>query len=169
MKIDENFFNSNLINGIIVFLLPNAFNPIFSNFASPELIRTLKNNDYIKIIILYFIIFFFIQNIIEKDKTSQKQITTELLIAFIILVFIILFTRQTQNFNILQFLFLLTIYILDLNNLNYTIIYTFYGLLIFSLFLGFYFYYIKQLKDKGNKFSYIKFLIGNKEKDYLLS
>lgn len=167
MKIDENFFNSNLINGIILFLFPGAFKSIFSGFASPELIRTLRNNDYLRLLVLYYVIFFFIQNIIKKENTTNNYKTeTELLISFIILVFIVMFTRQTQNFNILQILLLFILYILNINNVQYEIIYIFYGLLISSLFLGFYYYYLKQLKDRGNKFSYQRFFIGNKEKDY---
>lgn len=168
MKLEEDFFNSNLINGLILFLFPSAFQHIFSSFASPELLRTVKNNDYVRLLILYYIIFFFVSTIIPDTEGISKsnKILNELIISFIILIFIILFTRQLQFFNIIQMLILFSIYILHLNEVKYYVIYIFYGLLGFTLLLGFYFYYKKQLKDKGKSFTYQKFLLGNKEKDY---
>lgn len=165
MKIDENFFNSNIINGIILFLFPGSFRYVFSNFASPELIRTLKNNDYIRLIVLYFIIFFFIRNILSR-QLNKDEITTELLVSFIILIVIVLFSRQNQFFNIIQIFILLILYTLNLYEVDKIFVYTLYILFVFFLFLGFYYYYLKQLEDKGKRFSYKKFLIGNKEDFY---
>lgn len=168
MKINEEFFNSNLITGTILFLFLNSFRPVFSGFASPDFIIFLKNNDYIRLILLYFIIYFFLYNILnDYNKNVNEEVTNILVISFFILLFLILFTRQPKVFNIIEMLCLLVIYLLDNNDTDYYIIYFFYGILVLLLLIGFYFYYLKQLREKGNRFSYVKFLIGNKEKDYI--
>lgn len=173
MEINDNVFNTGLINGIILFFILRVFGDAFSGFVSPSLMRYLKNNDYVRVFLLYLILFFFLSKIVNLDFFSGNYNLQEvqkndiiLLISFIILVFIIMFTRQPHNFNIFQIGIILLLFILNETNTNYNIIYSFYVLLVLSLIIGMYLYYLKQIKDKGSNFSYQRFFIGNQEDFY---
>ena len=158
MSYSSNFFQAD-INSIIILiavihLLPN----IASTYLGPQLVKAAKNDDLVRnfCVLIGVILMVQISNI-QENKFE---------IAGLIFLFLLIFSRQTLEFNMVQIV--LALYIFSKYNENDDIeslkkyMYLFVGLLLF----GYGYYFTKQINDKGLKFSYKKFVLGKREKDY---
>ena len=158
MSYSSNFFqadiNSIIILIMVIHLLPN----IASTYLGPQLIKAAKDDDLIRnfCVLIGIILLVQISNI--QDNKFE--------IAGLLFLFLLIFSRQTLEFNMIQIV--LGLYIFSKYNENNDIeslkkyMYLFIGLLLF----GYCYYLNKQVKDKGLKFSLKKFILGKREKDY---
>lgn len=158
MSYSSNFFqadiNSIIILIMVIHLLPN----IASTYLGPQLIKATKNDDLVRnfCVLIGLILLVQISNI--QDNKFE--------IAGLLFLFLLIFSRQTLEFNMIQIV--LALYIFSKYNENDDIeslkkyMYLFVGLLL----LGYGYYFKKQFKDKGLKFSLKKFVLGKREKDY---
>ncbi len=158
MSYSSNFFQAD-INSIIILiavihLLPN----IASTYLGPQLVKAAKNDDLIR----NFCVLIGVILLVQISNIQENKIE----IAGLLFLFLLIFSRQTLEFNMIQIV--LALYIFSKYNENDDIesvkkyMYLFIGLLLF----GYGYYFRKQMKDKGLKFSYKKFILGKREKDY---
>ena len=158
MSYSSNFFQAD-INSIIILiavihLLPN----IASTYLGPQLVKAAKNDDLVR----NFCVFIGVILLIQISNIQENKFE----IAGLLFLFLLIFSRQTLEFNMVQIL--LALYIFSKYNENDDVeslkkyMYLFIGLLLF----GYGYYFRKQVKDKGLKFSLKKFILGKREKDY---
>lgn len=158
MSYSSNFFQAD-INSIIILiavihLLPN----IASTYLGPQLVKAAKNDDLVR----NFCVFIGVMLMVQISNIQENKFE----IAGFLFLFLLVFSRQTLEFNMVQIV--LGLYIFSKYNENDDIeslkkyMYLFLGLLL----LGYGYYFRKQFKDKGLKFSFKKFVLGKREKDY---
>ena len=158
MTYSSNFFqadiNSIIILIAIIHLLPN----IASTYLGPQLVKAVKNDDLVR----NFCVLIGVILLVQISNIQENKIE----IAGLLFLFLLIFSRQTLEFNMIQIV--LALYIFSKYNENDDVeslkkyMYLFIGLLLF----GYGYYFRKQMKDKGLKFSYKKFILGKREKDY---
>ena len=158
MSYSSNFFQAD-INSIIILiavihLLPN----IASTYLGPQLIKAAKNDDLVRnfCVLIGIILLVQISNI--QDNKFE--------IAGLLFLFLLIFSRQTLEFNMIQIV--LALYIFSKYNENDDIesLKKYMYLFIVLLLLGYGYYFRKQFNEKGLKFSLKKFILGKREKDY---
>ena len=135
-------------------MLPN----ILETYMSPQFIRATKNNDMIR----NFCIFLGIMVLVELSDTEQNTVFVSMMLYSMIL----LFSKQTLWFSLIQVILL--VFIFSKYNRNENLSNIPYYILFFYLVsaYGFYKYYQKQLHDKGERFSIEKFVFGKREQEY---
>lgn len=150
----ENEVNSIIILVVILHLLPN----LVDTYMGPQFIKAAKNNDIVRSLCVFTGIILLVQiSTIQENKLE---------IGFCLFLFLLLFSRQTIEFNMIQIILMLYIFSKYNENDDLESLKKYCYLLIFLLISGYIYYYKKQVNDKGLKFSMIKFIFGKKERDY---
>lgn len=159
------------INAIITFVLFNTVYGMFSGYMGGKLIRLIQGNDYLRTFFLFLVIWFTINDILGTK--NQLSIGTSFAIAILVVVFILVFSRQPLWYNIAESLILITIYAMNVEKANFspstvdkvnTATNVLYFILIPIMLVGFYKYYLIKKKEKGKRFVLRKFFIGEREK-----
>ena len=83
-----------------------------------------------------------------------------------IFLFLLVFSRQTVEFNMIQIILMLYIFSKYNENDDIESLKKYVYILIGILIAGYVYYFRKQFNDKGIKFSLLKFVLGKKEADY---
>jgi len=110
-----------------------------------------------------------IQQAAQTEITKQITANIEedkILISFIVYIFLLIFSRQTLIFSIIQIVLLVYIFTEYNKNDNFESLKKYIYLLIFIMLLGYEKYYSKQVSEKGEKFSIVKFIFGKREQEY---
>ena len=168
------YFEDNFINGLLFFGLINIVPGMYGGYIGPQFKRFICSNDYLRTSLLYIFIWFSLSSIIKLPSSGDVDTSDNSILALVVLSFILLFSKQSLNFNIIQSILIIIIYILTAlrvqdnfssphdNNLKIASNVLLFVLLFFLL-LGYYYYYLKQYKDKDKDFSLQTFIIGRKE------
>ena len=89
--------------------------------------------------------------------------------------FVLLFSRQEAIYNAIELFILFIMYViyqvkLDDNNANGTAIeyasFALLGLTVLIMFIGYYSYMMLKIKQKGRRFTLLKFIFGKRELEY---
>jgi hypothetical protein len=169
----------NIISGLSFLFVINILTDVKEDFTPNQFTLFVRDNDIVRNFTYIIIIFITIQ--FFNFKISESSVMSRVYSTFIIYFFIILFSKQTLYFSILEFLIFLGLYgiyyyiseIESNNDFNddkfddfFLSIYILLGSLFLISFVGAYIYYKKQIKDKKGRFSYYKFFLGKKESSY---
>lgn len=158
------------INAIISFTLFNTVQSTFNGYMGGKLIRLIKNNDYLRTFFLFIVLWFTINNILKTDETLSFW--ESVVLALLVGVFILIFSRQPLYYNIVESLIILTIYTINLEKDNFSSVITdrlnlainiLYFIIAGIMLIGFFKYYLIKKSEKGNRFSLEKFFIGKRE------
>tara|TARA_R110002110_G_scaffold13281_4_gene63689 strand:+ start:117 stop:617 length:501 start_codon:yes stop_codon:yes gene_type:complete len=151
----NSFFENDIKSIIILIAVINFLPTVLKNYIGPQFLKAANNNDIIRnfCVLVSIIALVYLSNY-EDDK---------LLASSCIFLFLLVFSRQTILFNIIEILLLL--YIFTLYTKNQDLEYYIY-LLVVIMLVGYEVYYKKQVGDKGLKFSFNKFIFGKREREY---
>lgn len=158
MVYSSNFFQNDINSIIILIMVINLLPNLVNTYIGPQMIKAAKNNDIVRNFCVLVGIILLVQ--ISNIQENKFQI------ALLLFLFLLIFSRQTIEFNMIQIL--LAVYIFSKYNENDDIeSLKKYGYLLVGLLLtGYVYYFRKQMRDKGIKFSLTKFILGKREKDY---
>lgn len=169
----NNAINNNLINVFINFILFESISETFDGYIGKQLFCYIKQNDYLRTMFLILVVFFTLNEILTDN--NELSIPDSLLVTFITVLVLLIFSRQDVEFNIVQIIFVLTIYIISIykertrdDSLEQKLTYTVDGLyitLLVIMLVGYYFYFERKVVEKGDRFSWRKFFIGSRESD----
>lgn len=170
------FLNNNInnfISGLSVLFFSFLVFGVEWTYLPPQLTKYLNNNDIPRQIFIFIVILISIQFI---DNDSSQKIEDKILGATLLYLFSLLFTKQTLLYSLFEIMIFISLYFLfyylttykptgqEKENIHIAM-YVMTGLLLATVILGSQQYYLKQRKDKGNRFSNLKFLFGNPEKE----
>lgn len=155
----------NFIGGVSVLYYTNILKDLKWPLLPPQLSRFLKSDLIIRQVFLLLLVFIAIQ-LTKGDKTIS--IEDKVISSLFLYLFILLYPKQTLEFSLAEFIIFCIIYAIYYCIKNYSfndeekdtlfiLMYVFSGLLGLMILTGNIFYYFKQEKDKGEKFSYLKF------------
>lgn len=152
------YSENDLTSIVIAITILNVLPKILKEYIGPQFVRAVEKNDIVRNVTLLvgIILLVYLTNY-EGNK---------ILLALIIFIFFLLFSRQTILFNILEILLITFIFTQYKNNKDFEDLKIYLYLLFAVMLLGYEQYYKKQVLDKGLRFSLIKFIFGKKEKDY---
>lgn len=169
----------NIISGLSFLFIINILTDVKEDFTPNQFGIFIRENDIVRNLVYIIVIFITIQ--LSSFSVTENPFVDRVSATFIIYLFILLFSKQTLYFSIAEFVLFLTLYFLyfymveidtDVDPLDskyddiYLTIYIIIGILFLVTFIGFYFYYNKQLEDKKTRFSIFKFIFGKKESSY---
>ena len=154
----SNFFENDMNSIIILIMVINFLPNVMKNYIGPQFIKAAINNDIVRnfCVLVGIITLLYLSNY-EGNKLQAS---------FYVFLFLLVFSRQTIIYNIVEILLLLFIFTQYTKNDNLESLNKYVYLLIFVMLLGYENYYSKQVKDKGIKFSLIKFILGKREQEY---
>lgn len=169
------FLNNNInnfISGLSVLFFSFLVFGVEWTYLPPQLTKFLNKNDIYRQLFIFVVILIAIQFI---DNDSPDNIENKIFGAVILYIFSLLFTKQTLIYSLIEIFVFVILYFLFyyLNTYEPTgqarenvfiSMYVFTSLLISLTVVGSREYYYKQLRDKGSRFSIVKFLFGNPEK-----
>lgn len=162
----------NFVSGLSSIFFSKSLSDIKWILLSPELIKFTENNIFFRQIVLFVTIFISTEVISDNLNISLED---KIIGAFFLYLFILIFSKQLLHFNLFELILFFIIYFLfySLTNYNlqgnerdevYIALYVFTGLLIITTIIGNYYYYLKQLKDRGKDFSFYKFFFSYPKK-----
>ena len=154
----SNIFQNDINSIIILIFIINMMPNIIETYVSPQFIKATKNNDMIR----NFCIFLGILALVELSDIEENTVFVSLMIYSMM----ILFSKQMLWFSLIQIILL--VFIFSKYNRNESLSQVTYYILFFyavSVY-GCYKYYLKQIQDKGERFSLEKFIFGRREQTY---
>ena len=171
----------NFISGLSLLFILSIFENIKHGFLAAQLSDFIVNNDIFRNFLFLVLIFFTLE--VSGIVVSNNKIENKIILAIILYLFVLLFSKQTLYFSLFQLSIFFSMYgiyyyltndgdenvdIVDVNNNDsyYYGLYALTGILIFSSMIGFMFYYMKQKEDKGKDFTLLKFLFRSRKKNY---
>ena len=165
------------VTAIFFFVLFQTIPHFYTSYIGNQFLRTVSNSDLYRNIFLILSIWFVINYIDEGilSEELQNSLWERLVLTIALFVFILLFSRQEGIYNAIELLLLFIMYViyqvkLDDNNANGTSIeyasYSLLGLTVFIMFIGYYRYMMLKMKQKGRRFTLLKFVFGKRELEY---
>ena len=155
----SNKFFENDINSIIILIAVINFLPtVLKNYIGPQFLKAANNNDIIR----NFCVLVSITALVYLSNYEGNKF----LASIYIFLFLLVFSRQTILFNIVEILLLLYIFTLYTKHEDLEYLKNYIYLLILIMLIGYEVYYKKQVGDKGLKFSFTKFVFGKREREY---
>lgn len=157
-SVSSNIFQNDINSVIILIFIINMLPNMMETYMSPQFIRATKDNDMIR----NFCIFLGILILVELSDIEANTVFVSMMLYSMML----LFSKQTLWFSLIQILLL--VFIFSKYNRNENLSHISYYILFFYLVsvYGCYRYYQKQLRDKGERFSIEKFIFGKREQQY---
>ena len=167
--VEENVLN--FIGGVSALYFANTLKNLKWSFLPSQLVKFLKKDLIVRQIFLFFLVFVSIQ--LTKGG-NDIQIKDKAISSIFLYIFMLIFPKQTLGFSLIEvFLFLIiygiyyTIRNYDLESENKRILtilmYSIGGVMILLILIGNILYYLKQKKDKGIDFDYLKFFFADPE------
>ena len=158
MVYSSNFFQNDINSIIILIMVINLLPNLVNTYIGPQMIKSVKNNDIVR----NFCVLLGIILIVQISNIQENKIE----IAFFLFLFLLVFSRQTVEFNMIQIMLMLYIFSKYNENDDIESLKKYVYILIGILIAGYVYYFRKQFNDKGIKFSLLKFVLGKKEADY---
>ena len=167
ISLDKN--SENFVAGLSAIYFVKLLDEIGWDFFPPQMIKFIKQELVVRQIFLFLLVLISIE-FLETDVEETESGFSDKIIGAVLLYFtVLMIPKQTIQFALVEFgLFIAAfIYYYNIQNNddkgyydNLRIV-----LLIFIsvVFVGNLFYYFKQRKDKGDKFTYLKFFFGSPE------
>ena len=171
----------NFISGLSLLFILSIFENIKHVFLAAQLSDFISRNDIFRNLLFLILIFFTLK--VSGITISNNGIENKIILSIILYLFVLLFSKQTLYFSLFQLTIFFVIYGIyyyltndegeniehvDVSRRDdyYNALYGLMAILIFSTLTGFIFYYLKQRKDKGEKFTILKFLFKSRKKSY---
>ena len=154
----SNFFEND-INSIVLLISVIHFLPnVLKTYVGPQFVKAARNNDIIR----NFSVLVGIILLIELSNIEDNK----LVISCSLFLFLLIFSRQTIEFNMIQIILMLYIFSAYNENDNLDSLKKYMYFLCALLLIGYFYYFKKQVNDKGSKFSLVKFILGLRESEY---
>lgn len=154
----SNIFENDIGSIIILIVIINSLPNLINSYVGPQFLKSIKNNDLTRnfSIFLGILILTHISNL-DFNKN---------LAAILIFVFLLIFSRQTFTFTVIEIVLATFIFLQYNKNEDRNFLWKYVYLLSVIMIYGYWFYYKKQLSDKGPSFSLSKFIFGRKQEEY---
>lgn len=166
------------ITAIFFFIILQTVPHIYSGYTGHQFLVLVKNSDLYRNLFLMLSIWFII-SYTEKSVTPEEiesNVWERILLTLLLFIFIMLFSRQEALYNSVELSLLFIIYVLyqvkqdntsvDTSALEYAS-YAIFGLFILILISGYYRYMMLKIRQKGRRFSILKFIFGMREVEYV--
>lgn len=168
ISLDRN--SENFVAGLSAIYFVKLLDDIGWNFFPPQLIKFIKQEMVVRQIFLFLLVIIAIE-FLESDTEDADSEPPNKIVGSVFLYFcVLLIPKQTLGFALVEFMLFVVafVYYYMVSNYEddnyYSDLRVTVSVFISVVFIGSVFYYFKQRKDKGEKFSYLKFLFGNPEK-----
>tara|TARA_R110002110_G_scaffold372992_1_gene582983 strand:- start:10 stop:519 length:510 start_codon:yes stop_codon:yes gene_type:complete len=154
----SNFFENDISSIVILISVIHFLPNVLKTYIGPQFIKAARNNDIIR----NFCVLVSIILLVELSSAEDNK----LVISCFLFLFLLIFSRQTIEFNMIQIILMLYIFSKYNENDDLESIKKYFYLLFGLLLFGYFRYYRKQVSDKGLKFSLVKFILGLRESEY---
>lgn len=154
----SNFFENDISSIVILISVIHFLPNVLKTYIGPQFIKAARNNDIIR----NFCVLVSIILLVELSSVEDNK----LVISCFLFLFLLIFSRQTIEFNMIQIILMLYIFSKYNENDDLESIKKYFYLLFGLLLFGYFRYYRKQVSDKGLKFSLVKFILGLRESEY---
>ena len=154
----SNIFENEIGSIIILIVIINSLPNLLNIYMGPQFLKSVKNNDITRNFVIFLGIFVLIH--ISNIETNK------VLASVLVFLFLLIFSRQTFIFTLLEILMITFIFIKYNNNDDLSSLWNYIYVLILTMLFGYHTYYKKQISDKGEFFSLCKFVFGKKQSDY---
>tara|TARA_R110002074_G_scaffold98854_1_gene213851 strand:+ start:91 stop:600 length:510 start_codon:yes stop_codon:yes gene_type:complete len=154
----SNFFENDISSIVILISVIHFLPNVLKTYIGPQFIKAARNNDIIR----NFCVLVSIILLVELSSVEDNK----LVISCFLFLFLLIFSRQTIEFNMIQIILMLYIFSKYNENDDLESIKKYFYLLFGLLLFGYFRYYRKQVSDKGLKFSLVKFILGLRETEY---
>ena len=154
----SNFFENDISSIVILISVIHFLPNVLKTYIGPQFIKAARKNDIIR----NFCVLVSIILLVELSSVEDNK----LVISCFLFLFLLIFSRQTIEFNMIQIILMLYIFSKYNENDDLESIKKYFYLLFGLLLFGYFRYYRKQVSDKGLKFSLVKFILGLRETEY---
>ena len=165
------------VTAIFFFLLLQTIPHVYSNYVGHQFLTIVRENDLYRNLFLLLAIWFIINYTEEgvMPEEIEHNMWEKIVLTISLFLFILLFSRQEAVYNAVEIFLLFVMYIiyqvkLDNDNVHDPALeyasYALLGLTVVIIFIGYYSYMMLKMRQKGNRFSFLKFVFGKREVEY---